>query len=610
MVLQWIFGIAAAVWVSPAVWEGSSSRTHPHVWAALLLGGAVTSLPVALALLRPGTTSTRHVIAVAQMLWSGLLIHLTGGRIETHFHVFGSLAFLAWYRDWRVLTTATVVVALDHLLRGIFWPQSVYGVLSMEIWRTLEHGGWVVFEDVFLLISIRQSLREMSQIATNQAELAGRNEELQTYTKELETAQSTLTDQAHTLERQAETLQAAQAKAEQASRLKSEFLANMSHEIRTPMTAIIGFAGLLADELTDPEQNSAADTIRQNGEFLLEIINDILDLSKIEAGELTIEKYRCLPHQLVAEVASLMRVRAVAKGLELEIEHDGPVPEIINTDPTALRQILVNLVGNAAKFTERGGIRILMRLSEEGERPMLQFDVVDSGIGMTSEQMSKLFRPFTQADASMSRRFGGTGLGLAISQRLAALLGGNITVSSTLGAGSTFRLTIDPGSLDGIRMLDQVREAELPTRRSAGSLPKLRVNSRVLLAEDGPHNQRFLTIFLVKAGADVTIAANGAIAVEMALNAAAAGTPFDVVLMDMQMPVLDGYNATRKLRAQGYAGPIIALTAHAMSDDRQKCLEAGCDDYATKPIERAHLLELVAEYTCRGAEAADPAPLR
>jgi signal transduction histidine kinase/ActR/RegA family two-component response regulator len=554
-------------------------------------------------MVRPGTTATRQCIAVSQMLWSALLIHLSGGRIETHFHVFGSLAFLAWYRDWRVLTTATVVVATDHWLRGMFWPQSVYGVLHAAGWRTLEHGAWVLFEDVFLLISIRQSHHDMMQLAVKQAELTTRNEELHGYTQQLERAQRTLTHQASELERQAVDLHEAQQKAEQANQLKSEFLANMSHEIRTPMAAIVGFAEILADQATTPQQLDAVGTIQHNGEYLLELLNDILDLSKIEAGEMKVEMFRCLPHQIVAEVASLMRVRATKKNLKMKVDFAGPLPEVIQTDPTALRQILINLVGNAVKFTESGEVSIVTRFVDDSISPKIIFEIVDTGIGMTEPQIGMLFRPFTQADASMSRKYGGTGLGLTISKRLAQMLGGDVSVESAPTQGSTFRVTIATGQLEGIRMLDRMREAAASQQRSKRRQSNVKLAGRVLLAEDGVYNQKFLTLFLTKAGAEVTVADNGQVAVDMALQATGEGRAFDVVLMDMQMPVLDGYAAATCLRDCGYTGTIIALTAHAMSDDREKCLAAGCNDYGSKPIERADLLELVAKYMPSSAEA-------
>jgi two-component system CheB/CheR fusion protein len=393
--------------------------------------------------------------------------------------------------------------------------------------------------------------------------------------------------------------------AEVANRAKSEFLANMSHEIRTPMTAILGYADILAGQLDNPEQLEALDIIRRNGDHLLKIINDILDLSKIEAGKLELERRPCSPAAIFGEVVSLMRVRANTKGLALNLEFAGPLPDIVLTDPVRLRQILLNLVGNAIKFSETGGVRIVVRLvGRETPEPKFACEVVDTGIGMTAEQVQTLFQPFQQADASTSRKFGGTGLGLAISKRLAESLGGNIIVTSQPGRGSTFVLTIDCGPLAGVALLDRPSEAiaASPANRAAKSSPLPRLNCRILLAEDGADNQRFISFLLTKAGAVVTTVENGRKALEMAL-AAFPGRgkrhddplqTFDIILMDMQMPVMDGYEATRRLRAEGYTGPVIALTAHAMADDRQKCLDAGCDDYAAKPIDRVKLLSMIA----------------
>ena len=405
-----------------------------------------------------------------------------------------------------------------------------------------------------------------------------------------------------------EEIREATRKAEAATRAKSEFLANMSHEIRTPMTAILGFADVLLENPAGPEAVDAAKTIKLNGEHLLEIINDILDLSKIEAGKLDLERIACSPCQVVAEMASLMRVRFEAKGLSLQVEHVGPIPETILTDPTRLRQILANLVGNAIKFTEVGGVRIATRLVQEpGREPALQLDVIDSGIGMTKRQVGKLFRPFVQADTSTSRKYGGSGLGLAISRRLAGMLGGDVTVTSEPGKGSTFSARVATGSLEGVPMLvGQPTEAVLEGKKLSRSAKKrqVKLDSRILLAEDGPDNRRLISFILNKAGAEVVTAENGRIAVEKAMacfpgrgrRRGDEEKPFDVVLMDMQMPVMDGYEATRQLRAAGYTDPIIALTAHAMRSDRQKCLDAGCDDYLTKPISRENLVAMIAKY--------------
>jgi len=394
--------------------------------------------------------------------------------------------------------------------------------------------------------------------------------------------------------------------AEAANRAKSEFLANMSHEIRTPMTAILGFADILISNVTLPENIDAASTIKENGEYLLGIINDILDLSKVEAEQMKIERITCVPHAIVADVISLMRVRAAAKGLRLEARFDGPIPESIQSDPTRLRQVLVNIVGNAIKFTETGSIRVTTRLTDEsaGNRK-LKFEVSDTGIGISEKQMEKLFQPFTQADSSTTRRFGGTGLGLTISKRLVEMLGGEISISSTVGQGSTFSITVSTGPLDGVPLLHSDGECMAGRTSQANkkeTLDDVRLDGRILLAEDGPDNQRLISFLLKKAGAEVEIAKNGAIAVEKTLAAQAAGQPFHVILMDMQMPVLDGYQASGCLREAGITTPIVALTAHAMAGDRRKCIKAGCSDYLTKPIDRQQLIATVA----RHAESSSP----
>jgi CheY-like chemotaxis protein len=263
-----------------------------------------------------------------------------------------------------------------------------------------------------------------------------------------------------------------------------------------------------------------------------------------------------------------------------------------------LRQILVNLVGNAIKFTDRGEIRIAARLTDDRSRPRLRFDVTDTGIGMNEQQIGRLFQAFSQVDSSAARKFGGTGLGLTISKRLTEALGGSIDVRSVPGQGSTFSVMIDPGPLDGISLIQNAQEVLLacPQTATAATRDTIELRGHVLLAEDGPDNQRLISFLLKKAGAEVTAVENGQLAVEAALAAREADEPFDVILMDMQMPVMDGYEATQRLRKKGYTGPILALTANAMAEDRQKCLEAGCDEYVTKPIDRATLLGTIAHH--------------
>ncbi len=314
--------------------------------------------------------------------------------------------------------------------------------------------------------------------------------------------------------------------AEAATLAKSEFLANMSHEIRTPMTAILGFSDVLLGEdgLGDalPERVKALETIQRNGRYLLQLINDILDLSKIEAHKLEVERGAWSPARLVDDVAALMRVRAKAKGLPLQIEYVGEIPETIQCDPTRLRQILINLVGNAIKFTETGLVRIVTRRAKSADdRSMLQIDVIDTGIGMTPKQAKLIFQPFTQADASTTREFGGIGLGLTISKRLAEMLGGDITISSCPAEGSTFTVTVETGTLDNVQMLQNVIEAvaEPSSEFPVPAVRAARLDCRVLLAEDGPDNQRLISFVMKKAGAHVTVAENGQIAMNLIMAA-------------------------------------------------------------------------------------------
>lgn len=407
--------------------------------------------------------------------------------------------------------------------------------------------------------------------------------------------------------------------AEAANQAKSEFLANMSHEIRTPMTAILGYMELIAQECPRSCEFSREtlgchiEVISKNAHLLLQIINNILDLSKIEAGKLEIASVPCSPRQVVSEVVGLLKVQAVGKGLRLHVDCRGPIPATIRTDPVRLRQILINLTGNAIKFTEAGEVRLVLRLASGGDAPpKLQIEVADTGRGMAEDQLSKLFKAFSQVDASTTRRFGGTGLGLMISRRLARLLGGDIQVQSEVGKGSTFTLTVATGALDGVALIEDPGEAENdghPTR-PAPEGPAQTIRGRVLLAEDGPDNQHLISLLLRRAGAEVTAAENGRVAVDLALASRAQGKAFDVILMDMQMPVLDGYGATRELRAAQWQGPIVALTAHAMAGDRQRCLDAGCDDYASKPIDRQQLLKTVAAALQNAASPAESGPER
>ncbi len=416
------------------------------------------------------------------------------------------------------------------------------------------------------------------------------------------------------VEREAE-LSEARLRAEDASRSKTEFLANMSHEIRTPMTAILGYADLLDNGSITPEQRSAhVEIIKRNGEHLLTIINDILDVSKIDAGRMVVEKIETSPHDVLCEAARLMIVNADAKQLDFVAHSRTPTPEKVLTDPTRLKQILVNLIGNAIKFTERGSVSVSMGYRPGSGSNVLWFEVRDTGIGMTPEQLEHVFTAFTQGDASVTRRFGGTGLGLRISQRLANMLGGDIVVESKPGEGSVFTLTIETGAVAGTKLAPagplvqggSPGNAEVPLGTATG---KPLSGVRILLMEDGIDNLRLISTHLQSAGAIVTTARDGRRGMCLLTSDGtmdgklSPDASFDAIVSDMQMPELDGYSAVRMLRERGCRLPIVALTAHAMPNDRERCLAAGCDAYAAKPVSRQQLIDVLQEAMAHRAAA-------
>ena len=701
MVAQWLFGVACAVLVTPLTWSADTSSVHVHVLAASLLGGALAALPVWLAITAPGQARTRFVVAASQGLFAALLIHILGGRIETHFHVFVSLAFLSFYRDWRTIIIASAVIAADHIVRGTFWPQSIFGATNISSMRWLEHVGWVIFEDIVLLVSIRRSQQDLAHSAKHQAEMEATQARIESEVKDRTAELSAARDQAVAL-----------------AAAKAEFLANMSHEIRTPLNGVLGFVELLKQSELSTEQLDFVSTIEGCGASLLTILGDILDFSKIEAGQFTLETIPIELEDLLDTVGHMLAASAAAKNVELVCRTQSLQGIAIMGDPTRLQQVLINLCSNAIKFTPKHGQVILdaQILSREGGQATISFSVIDTGIGIPVERQAALFKPFEQADGSTTREYGGTGLGLTICQRIVELMDGSIKIESEVGSGSTFTVTSTFGLLptgqrssvtlapqrllivddnainrrlleeilnragadtescadaksalkllsdpdvqafdaalldfqmpkmDGlqlareIRTLDHQRDLPLvlltsvngirstdleglgfralqikPIRakalvqmlnhefgqpeaahctRTAEPLPARGEHEagslKILLVEDNPVNMRLAKALLARRGHELTCCDNGREAVD-----AFDRDTFDVVIMDVQMPIMDGFTATSKMRelerSRDRRTPIVALTAHALTGYREECIAAGMNDYLTKPLSTKEL---------------------
>ncbi len=382
-------------------------------------------------------------------------------------------------------------------------------------------------------------------------------------------------------------------RAESENRAKSEFLAHLSHELRTPLTAILGYTDLLNKEATSDDQIQHLQVIKRNGRHLLNLLNDILDLTKIEAGRLEIDRQSISLPLFLSDLYQLMQVKAIDKNIEFHFLATSRLPEAIITDATRLRQILMNLIGNAIKFTDQGSVQLRINSTIENGHLSLEFAVIDSGIGISANEFDKLFRPFSQTNNINSRSERGTGLGLAISRQLASCLGGDISVTSEENIGSTFTLKIDAGDPAGVKFspLNLNLMHELKTEASIRNL-----HANIMVVDDLADVRNLTGFFLESAGANVFYADNGQSAVTSIVAAESSDQPIDLVLMDMQMPGMTGIEATQQLRKQGYSKPVLALTAATMKGERERCLEAGCSDHLSKPIEEFRLLERVMYY--------------
>lgn len=680
MLFQWVACIVMALVVSPRTWDGATSQVHIHVWAAILIGGAISLFPVWMTRVWPGAFATRNVIAVAQMLMSALLIALTGGRIETHFHVFGSLVILSFYRDWRVLVPATIVVALDHFLRGIYLPYSVYGVLSASPWRSMEHAGWVIFENVFLVISCFRSIREMRFIANRTAALEasdqrsrqlfndapigmavvavgnekfkqvnGRFAEMVGYSEQ-ELLDQTPIDLTHPddvatsrrlvkamlegtercsvekrylrkngevlwanrtacvirdkdrnprdflmmvediteRKRAEEAVREAKKEAERANRAKSEFLSRMSHELRTPLNAILGFGQLLERQNPTAQQQARVEHIMTAGRHLLNLINEVLDISRIEAGHLQLSVEAVFISEVLEEALALMRPLAADRAMKLSVDASLQKDVYVLADQQRLKQVLLNLLTNAVKYTPAGG-RISVSL-DQSDPKKTRLLVTDNGNGIGEDKVARLFTPFDRLGAEQSE-VEGTGLGLALCQRLMHAMGGDIGLNSKLGEGSAFWIEL-PATESPLKTLPSPRA---PRRNDTAMAPP----AKILYIEDNLSNLTLVEQMLADhPQINLITAMQGGLGLDLACQ----HKP-DLVLLDLHLPDLRGHEVLARLRKNKLTRdiPVVVISADATAGQIQRLMAAGAHAYLTKPIDITEFFHVIDE-TIRGRE--------
>ncbi|MBS1993051.1 MAG: PAS domain S-box protein [Cyanobacteria bacterium SZAS LIN-3] len=687
---QWLAGILVACISSPRTWTGAESAVHIHIWTSIFLGALIIARPIYLIYMKPGETVTRHTVAIAQMLYSALFIHLTGGRIETHFHIFGSLAFLSFYRDWRVLITASLVVVADHILRGLYFPMSIYGVNAIEPLRWLEHTWWVVFEDFFLIKCCQANVAEMHAIAARQAEVEltrdnveelvrQRTMELQQSEQKLagqlvENTQlanivewagdaiigqtldgiitswnngarvlfgytadeikgkhiSILTPAARAAEMEelmsADRLKQSRADLEtqrlrkdgqelavslsrspvfnskdeiigicevmhnisdrkEAERRVSEFYSIVSHELRTPLTSVRGALGLMENGVVEAGSEEAAELVtvaRESTDRLIRLINDILDLKKIESGKMDMHFRSLAVDLLIDDCLKSLSAMTEQSGVNIEpiLDFRGQVM----ADKDKATQILTNLISNAVKFSSPGS-HVTVQTTETSTG-MVRFSVVDEGPGISAADQAKLFGKFQQLDSSDTRQKGGSGLGLAISKALVKEMGGDIGMESTLGQGCTFwfelarvAAAVDTASSDN---LDAVSAQETSSRG----------NKRILLVEDDADLAQVLSVHFRKTAHQSTWAGTLKEARRQLKTES-----FDVVVLDLTLPDGSGLDLLEKIRSDERTAALPVIVVTGQNIDRRIAAEAAVAGWLPKPFDTKELVQVIDKVT-------------
>jgi|GEM_PF-792104 len=698
LLLQWFAGALFACVNSPRTWTGSHSDVHIHVWTAIFLGALIISRPIYLIWTRPGQAVTRHSVAVGQMLYSALLIHISGGRIETHFHVFGSLAFLSFYRDWRVLITASLVVVADHVLRGIYFPQSIYGVNAIEPLRWIEHAWWVVFEDVFLINCCQANLKEMRAIAVRQAEVEITRDNVEELVKlrtlELQSSEQKLAAQlvenaqlanivqwagdaivgqdlegritswnkgaeAHfgysseeikgkpgsilASQEQKEELeeQLVQCKAgatlagletqrtrkdgttidvsltcspvfdnqnniigfckvmhnigdrKEAERRVSEFYSIVSHELRTPLTSVRGALGLVENGVVEAGSADGAQLItvaRESTDRLIRLINDILDLKKIESGKLELNLRPLAVDHLVSEC--LKALTGMSGPAQITLEKDLHFNGQIFADQDKTTQILTNLVSNAIKFSPEGST---VTVRTEARENMIRFTVVDKGPGISAADQRKLFEKFQQLDSSDTRQNGGTGLGLAISRALAQEQKGKIGLDSEPGQGSSFWfelpvVTVDPATNTNI-CKEPFSEASANKALSMARTVIIEFKN-VLLVEDDANLAKVLSVHFSKS--DYRTHWAGTIKDARTLLRS---HRFDVVVLDLSLPDGSGLDLLEEIKSHPETESIPVIVVTGQTVDNRSVARATVADWLPKPFNTDELVGVIDRVT-------------